>query len=52
VRERERERERERVINLTHGLEDAIVESIVTQIQKFQVLEIKKACHNQEIILT
>jgi hypothetical protein len=29
------------------GLEDAIIESIVTQIQVFQVLEIKEACHNQ-----
>ena len=46
------EKERVRVINLTDGLKNAIVESIVAQIQVFQVPKMKKACHNQEIILT
>jgi hypothetical protein len=46
------EKERVRVINLTDGLKNAIVESVVAQIQVFQVPEMKKACHNQEIILT
>ena len=39
-------KERVRVINLTDGLKNAIVESIVAQIQVFQVREMKKACHN------
>jgi hypothetical protein len=44
-------KERVRVINITDGLKNAIVESIVAQIQVFQVSKRKKACHNQEIIL-
>jgi hypothetical protein len=41
------EKERVRVINLTDGLKNAIVESIVAQTQVFQIPEMKKTCHNQ-----